>query len=770
MGFADTRSNTSEEDALLAFLQELFSTPPANPNDYEKIATGELLYFVGSPVDRDENTTANEIAELAKSRPLTKEEGELLHFLQAERLVCLVAPRGSGKTHFFNRFVNSFTATLLEQKRIVWFRIDAAKIARVVKQRGRAPKWHFHEREIFDRYFCIHTAYVLLVYSGIVDIGTVQSNPWFKTFFEQNPISDLSIDPERLLSEFQKTFQRLKDQLRPGTDVSEYFIREMLTSQTASPLFNMLNFFFQYYFPRLTAARHCVIVIDGADNISWDMGDALYREIIDRLRCYMHDVSSQAIYGGCTTLLVARPELLPVIGDLFEHFGYDKPARMPIATIALPHGDADQPAVAKLKATTNPTILANAKSRFIATLTLLQTGSQEGTEDTPTNKLRDLLDDVSRHATGFSKALLEVVNQLATSVPSTEFGEEDLLPVDPLRSIYNFNLRSYFTSMIVTWWLQRRSVRIEFEGAVDQRRILEYILLDGNFFKNSQNFGNVTRTHRSSRTMGVFPNIFWYDVQQVDGNRSRWYGLAGFRLLSLVRAHPRRPADFYLTVLRDILNVPKGLVWEQIYYFVALGVLEVVEFSATERPYRTDQATKNRDDQQSMSPVLKITKKGLLTVQFSLFCFDWLNFLSLDTPFHEDVLRAARRYIRFHHNPLKPGENRSDYLFCGIINVATFLKYAWHAEEQDLRQHLDEKQFDAFNSASDGALGDLSKFTKAISLPEVFWTHTIETFDSLLEKRIRKAESTRKADERLHIENEFLQYCDEVELIRNSVI
>lgn len=702
----------SPSDRLIfSYLKEVTRWQPANPNkDIQRQKLLDTYVGLTNGVDGSNHVVANFI----------EADGNFAieRAIRQSKYIVLTGLRGSGKTAFLNYWLSSRTKAL-ELEGLTWFRIDASKV------RDMAPlKPGISVEQLYLEYFRLHTLYVVLLYGGALssldDSQSAVGVDTYSDLFRDICATAKSADPKAHLLVVETFRRALAEAVEQSVaDLSTHVVKIVFRAQTRS-MRNSAARLFSSVCQSFAARRvSTIVVIDGIDNIAWTKRNRFYRDtcrnlgrILSALRVDLGEHMQVVLAARPETVTELRFQSKGVILD-FNHTNGEPP----FAEWKIVAPNVAEIVARKVAAATASPSFDRERSKCLVDLgehssSLLHT-------------LGDLAEESTRYPRDIAESIRsssELGRRSVRTGPTTGSPSlDDISEHTVVRLLFNDDIRAYVDNLTKVYFTRHRMVGLRSLGKrARQLRLLQYIFLNGRPFFDSRdhhtavvgaNDGIKSRANYQDRG-AVFPNIFWWPLEETVAFPTRWHGLAGYRVLQIAR---HIGTSF---VLGDLLHVVarlfgyhRSVLTEIAETFVATGLIDVSLESARQSYFERSGGSDMKFE--SYKSLGSLSRKGRLFMDYVWMRPDILYFYALDTPLHIELLTEDTRLVR----PCREFASLNfieDFFRAAIPTVATFLLHIKHfaATEHSRVQSVLERD----QSLSD-YLGDSTALLRNLELP-----------------------------------------------------
>ncbi len=625
----------------------------------------------------------------------------------------LIGEKGSGKTTFLNYWFNNFTG-LLDSERIIWYRVDAAKIYRTQKKKNI-------ECSLSD-YHKVHTVYVTLSYAGIAK-SEQTINPIFSKI-KENIESNAKKEKEgRLKNAYEKIVKEIdflkENNLKQGENKEEReypeyieypertdtFIRSVFSDPDK---FNYCTLLYQqiinyYQYNHFTL----FIVVDGVDNLAWheQATSKIYRDVCQGIADLISHIDKHQVGMNDYKLMAAiRPETEKDILDKIDTTHQKAPGKpyvigeiKPPQISGLLHAKA---AVGRLSQ--NSDKLQRQRNELNMKKENMQTlfGKYQDFAGNYPRVLCDYLRETYKTAENQCKRGL-IKGQLKLS--STNFRNDQSL----LTTCFNNNIRACAHNFNNIHSIKIYSKKIGIPNADEAERFPEYLLLNGDRFLYSP--------MKDKRVQGcAYYNIFWWDTTVTSNTPYVWHGLCSLRILQFLSSrHDIRKEDIP-KIIGDLFGYNREIIKRARDKLIGKGFIKV---------------GRNREGEFA-DFYLSTSDKGHFLMDFMFMYPDWLYFCALDTPL-DKLFFASSNHVKLHRTQtdFRPLYN---YRVASVPTIITFLRHVRVQHQTDMQtasSNVDQYLIDGS--------GKYKLFRNKKTLQDIF--SLPQTLDSFLYRYMKNA-------------------------------
>ena len=740
-----------DRKALPIHLMTLFGNTggwhPANPGIKrikERLAS-TYLQLTQLPPDQSHEKVANYAPSPTDST---------LFRLFFERNSAIVGERGVGKTSLFNFWTSIYGRDLLEKRHLTWFRVDATKVYRLWRDNNLAK----HSVTIGD-YHKVHLLIVYLIYAGIISYkkfnrqDDVIPSRLFQSLHDklkngQDAVSDAYRSSLPNINQYLFADGRVVDLIdrlkqNPRIDISDELVRILLLTDNASFKHHVQDLYATMVEALNLQNIRVVVVVDGADNIGLHRQQELYKQMISQLGHFAEHLETETRLQNCGFMILTRPETIP---DLVRQMGrgrldYNNTHWNTFRqTVIFPPrlGDILNKKIEAIAS-------ADAFDQDRASCVLSYNRSQESdrgaaslkliSEQTVASAVRQLIPIKDEFLTGIRNSIEAVFRSAIDDarrnriVYFPKFQYEHLTEARIVSEIFNNNVRSFIDNFLETYGLREFFHQMNIIGSYRQDRMLQYMLLDGRIFLNSQSSWDRRRNndgiiHRIRRGE-TFPNIFWFDHQvhkENDPSRplQRWHGLTNIRLLQVLDFLSGMPVSAcdVLLLLHRIFEYDTRILRQSLENMIAFGLITVDVIHGQEPIYDANA------DFADYKEVVGITPKGRFYLEFPFIFPDWFYQCALDTPIYNELAKSSR-YMRCHRE-IDEFSAMGNYLDAFVISTSTFAKII--CEHQASELSLAQSKLHTFSNEFGALINDANRLINHhLSLPSAFEPMVYET-------------------------------------------
>jgi hypothetical protein len=713
----DTTQSPPEREilAISNFLDVVFGGQAANPNRVDLIARLNAAFSETAYIGADYRQFSS----------------DLERALSTQNHIAIIGPRGSGKTLSVNKWLNERTKPFLEAKlHYNWFRIDVTKLYDLLRSATVS-----HKLVSMMNYFMVHSAYVFLEYSGALP------NPFSKAEKSRSEVLSALFDsmsnlPDAasVLTKSVKIIQTYYDHLKILPSVykypSETIIFELF-NQKNYPYFEAFQELFHLICQQMKVQGFGILaIVDGIDNISWSRQDSNYIRMCHDAKLFFESFEQLTKVPDRKIMVVARPETVPEISLRVFHSntGEDQTTHDPVefCELNIPRVDPDAVLQRKMEAATTSDAFDFARRRC---RDLLKGIDPEADENVLFNQL------LSRYQADkgiFVETFCAELNDILQCVghETGEFFLSKIKTEDLARTAFDDDVRAIVDCFRRAKEGQSISARLGVKGHDKPGRLPEYFLLGSRFYLNSATIERNELRYSNIPRGEVFPNIFWYDTKSAGTARATWHGLCGLRMLQLATSQTLLAADT-MYFLHEFFGYSPDILIEHLEAFVAFGLLNVDHRQTPKEGQYCPAA--NRCS--TYTSWISTTYKGKLLASLSLYFFNWIYFLALDTPLHSSFLlgESGDTFVRFHRNPSSL-KNIQYHFFDAIIpTVAVFARHIWYYHSLEMRTLVNRTR--DMHQLFKGLFQDYNLVPRIFRIPNRWRGHMSKNFERTLGSR-----------------------------------
>jgi hypothetical protein len=704
-------------DQFIDFVNAIIRVHPANPSRKDSIDRSDASYSVDAPRAQLEK----DAAPIDTFQEISNHLETLLH--KTEHLA-VIGARGIGKTSLINHWLNHRSSYLEEELKYIWFRVDMSKVY-----------WLKRDKSVsdtiakIDKYYVVHAMYVVLFYAEHLSVVPTSTNQVFSDAIKEaiERHGD-EFDFRQFVTDFADLCEQTYN-LHGTQNLSENTVNEIFAPknrhlfESAFVAWNIISKIFA------EKGYGIISIIDGIDNIAWNKNNKHYKDACDEAAGFVIDCRKINRNRKTKLLIVARPETIPEISHGTIYYGYNTGYQMTPEGIKFSVIRLHVPFTEKI--VNKKTSAIRDETAFVAQRDLAKRAFVEhAVIDKRSARFEDAVSGAVQCFDSFLGSLsLQISKVLATAErhSKTKF-QHDVSPTGVIETVFDNDIRAMLDCVIRAFRSRGAAEQIRVRGFDFDGRMLEYVVLGGRFFLDSRPYERKTRSNQIKRG-DVFSNIFWFDQAEAAATQSVWHGLAGFRLLKLLKERPL-PAQDALSFIHSCFNYNPRVLLTHLEDFIAFGLIDVDIFSKADPSFKSSHPIFA-----DLTSFVQTSKKGRFMLDFTLAYTDWLYFLALDTPLHRLAVENSMK-VRFYRDP-KSLEVAFNYFDAFVPTLATFLKHLYWYDKRDL-VYLDDRR-KVIEESYSGLVGDWSILRSWFELPEWFIPHCLSEIQVALNQRRRNA-------------------------------
>ncbi|WP_028876593.1 hypothetical protein [Teredinibacter turnerae] len=687
-------------EELATYFSRIHSWFPANPSCLETIERSCEL-FVTQRTDKIEYSDlpkrriANHITYDLRKDP-SEWEFSIENILKRNDHLFVVGRKGTGKTTFFNFWLNNRSDYLEKNLRLVWFRVDASKLYdQWVDKTNKVTPDNFS----LESYHILHTLYVTLKYGKSDKCHSAGLR------IARTEILKAASENNRLTTVLKNLYSAIdaSDRAKYGRN-TQRFIEHVLNKYHA---LNDAKDLYQIAISKWKEVGLQVLyILDGVDNVSWARGNTELFDLLceESAKLFIADNNPEYV-DGFKVLIVVRPETYYEIRKrASEHLNTD--ISDPYKKIVVVPPCPNQLVQHKAKVIEEPKSICLRKFRdtLRKEIEIICNKKKSSNEiDKMISKFVDYSDEyVEKLSKGISSRYSRVEKIIGwhklNSTPhfsSSEFSEKSNI----VSILFHDNIRAFVDNFVENYSTIMLADENKIPGARNADRMPQYLLLNGRQFLDSPNIGWRVRGE-------AYPNIFWWNKNWEKSIPSTWYGLVSIRSLQLLRYRPNLTGNQVVELVEAIFGYGGNILENSLDRFIKYGLIEISEDGS----FAIADDCNNNDHAELVYP-LKLTGKGQFYLDFIFMYTDWLYFFALDTPvartFAEDT-----RHFRVHRG--------LDYTFIRRFNDAFISTTLSFARVINTQQEKDNRRLSSYFETED--VHDLTNeiFRNSTNLLNVF--------------------------------------------------
>jgi hypothetical protein len=581
---------------------------PANPSKQDTVDLCNELYVIDPLFSDDPSIYANYLIrhDDDHSKKIFNIEEYIVKKMNDDnndtsRLIML-GKRGSGKTAFINFWLNN-RSSYLEEKKILWLRIDVSKIydeffagKNIVEKKGDSAYY-------LDNYHMIHTLYVILKYGKDEQAGYDAKNKRKSLLHEtMNFLSQDLINDSSMLDFIDKCKEKIAKDFNAEKNTEKFISYILNDNVKLSNIRTLYDKVIEYW--KVNDYR-VMLIIDGIDNISKEERESDYEVLMKQLvYLYVDRNGSEVSPGFKLILLVIRPETyndLKKYSMLTNHNNLARLEGVHRMNLAITNID-------KIIERKNE-IIQFPKSKNFKNSQLNALYVYNGRDSEFNKDIQGFIKYSNLYRCSLEQHITERFKSAGQNID--DFKNNSSIS----KAIFDENFRVYANNLIYSHALMRVMDDKGVRNATRPNRYFQYLFLAGNLYPDSPVTdlnANDIKNHKI-----VFPNLFYWDSKfdytVKDGKHNEhWRGLISIRALQLLQYRQNTDKHIFKDMMCKIFEVEDKFFDYIVRRLIRFGLIEYcVEIKSANEPMR-------------------ITKKGRLYYKFIFMYSYLLYFCALD--------------------------------------------------------------------------------------------------------------------------------------------
>lgn len=656
-------------------LNRVFAGHPANPSRVDSVNRLEAIFCPEAYSDSSGSSFENIQTDFEQR-------------LIIERDLAFVGPKGIGKTIFINRWLNLRTRDFLEKRhKMLWFRIDVQKMYDLLEEEVTS-----HPEVCLKNYFWIHSAYVMLEYSGLVTNPKSANHELSELIMSVAKIwtsgREADVDAKIvMIKEFYKSVDSSDREFAKFP--SERLIRALFLAENVQILEIFRDVFSEMCRIMNKHRIGILCIVDGIDNIAWSKRNSTYQRMCSDAREFLINIANHVPVDRRYTLFVTRPETIAELNIHPNGANSESKSGAVFKLFALRPPTFEILVQKKIHAARHSPAFADHRRHCIQ---LIQEANKDDIRSA--DILNGVLGNYQKKVNEFRSELVNQINRIICDVkPGFSMFYASSLHVESFSSeIFDDDIRSMIGCFRRSEEGRTLQEKAQIKGYQKVERLPEYFLLGDRLFFDSAAVRKGGRRLNVIPIGDVFPNIFWYD-ESLAGHHSEWHGLCGLRVLQLSSHKPMAAGDIMYFV-HKFFGYAAEVIIEVVEAFIAYGLLNVTKLDEEQSPQFCDWGSDGVVFKEYRGRVIT-SRKGHLVATLSLSYLSYMYLLALDTPMKSYFLSriSGERYIRFYVSPMNKVERQYHFFDAMVPTVATLARHILHYHRSEMKLERLLKRF-----------------------------------------------------------------------------